>query len=347
VILATYNRPDLLRHAIASVLDQTFQDFELLVVNDGGAREARSIVESFDSSKIRYFYKEEQGGHRSALNVGLRAARGKYIAYLDDDDVYFPHHLQTVVEAAEAEGLDFVCSRNRWVKGHWEDGRWIETEDLTQQKPFSVKRLHASAVIADLTVLHTRSLVERVGLFWEDPQRGGEWEYWVRCSHQVPIKRLDAVTAEVRGSTLPTNQPARAQVFTRLWRMYFGSAFGEVVLATAAWHSGDENACWQYMERIDGFWAFLRHRSREHLWDVALSCPDTKSRELLERLAAFHPAWVALEFLEGLKRGEIRDLFSRFPLRAYGYTGRYILNSPGAILSALMRHGRTKRKSLH
>lgn len=333
VILATYNRPDLLRHAVSSVLDQTFQDFELLVVNDGGTHEAESVIDSFDSPKIRYFYKEEQGGHRSAMNVGLRAARGKYIAYLDDDDIYFPNHLQTVVETAEKEKLDFVCSRNRWVKGKWRDGCWIEFEDLTEFAPFSVKRLHKSAIIADLTVLHTRALVEKVGLFWKDPPRGGEWEYWVRCSHHVPIRRLDTITGEVRGSTLPATQPARAQFFTELWRIFFGSACGTVSLAAGAWHNEDEEAyCW-HMDRIDTQSHYLNQQSFSLLWNIGLVDHGQRGRALLEMLVRAQPARAGLQLQQELISRNRTDTLSQFPLTGYARLGLYLLNNPRSLLN--------------
>ena len=318
VILATRNRPAALRNAISSVLAQTFQDFELLVINDGGSEDAEAVVRSFNSPKIRHFYKKA-GGHRTAMNLGLQVARGKYTAYLDDDDVYFPEHLETLVGSAEADKLDFVCSRNRWVVGKWEGSEWVETQDLTRQEPFSLERLHTSAVIADLTVLHSRGLAERVGKFWEEPLRGGEWEYWVRCSHYVPIRRLAAVTGEVRvlNPTLPLNQPARAAFFTALWRNYFKSAFGHALAAAAAWHCGDADRFQQHLHSMEGHWPYLSRRSLELLSEIGLKCPNPTTRFILLNLAKHHQAWFLKRLVTGPHPLEKVRTAASLPLAGY------------------------------
>ncbi len=339
VILATRNRPVALRHAISSVLNQTFQDFELLVINDGGSDEAGAIAESYGSPKIRYFYKET-GGHRTAMNLGLRVARGKYIAYLDDDDVYFPKHLETVVASAEADKLDFVCSRNRWVVGKWRDDAWVATQDLTQQEPFSLERLHASAVIADLTVLHRRSLAERVGEFWEEPLRGGEWEYWVRCSHHVPIKRLEAVTGEVRVATpgLPLNQPARACLFTHLWVNYFRSAFGHAILAASARSCNDASAFEEHLNCSEGYWPYLSRRSLELLWDIAAALEEPRSQDVLRQIATFHPAWLLGRLAAHPLSKDRLSVLASLPVANYLSLSRYILTHLGAVAGAQRLH---------
>jgi len=89
VILATQNRPDTLPECVESVLCQTLGDFEVLVINDGGPKEIEALVNQFRSPRGPLLL-EGARGHRTAMNLGLKIARGKYIAYLDDDDVYFP-----------------------------------------------------------------------------------------------------------------------------------------------------------------------------------------------------------------------------------------------------------------
>ncbi len=75
------------------------------MVNDAGD-DVRAVVERFASPKIRYLCHETNKGLAASRNTGIRAARGKYIAYLDDDDIFFPDHLETLVTALEGEHLD-------------------------------------------------------------------------------------------------------------------------------------------------------------------------------------------------------------------------------------------------
>ena len=108
VIIATYNRSAALRHAIASVLAQTFTDFELLVVGDGCTDDSATVVASFGDARIRWTNLAANSGHQSAPNnEGLCQARGELIAYLGHDDLWLPHHLE-VLTAAIDKGADMA-----------------------------------------------------------------------------------------------------------------------------------------------------------------------------------------------------------------------------------------------
>ena len=92
IIIPTYNRAHLLSIAIQSVLDQTFDDWELIVVDDGSTDDTKKVVEKFEREGVRYVYQENKE-LSAARNTGIRAAFGSYICFLDDDDYYLPTHL--------------------------------------------------------------------------------------------------------------------------------------------------------------------------------------------------------------------------------------------------------------
>jgi glycosyltransferase involved in cell wall biosynthesis len=102
IIIPTYNRPDFLFRAIESGLQQTFQDFEVLVINDGsnkGLDAYEEITKKCDSlSSSIFFFTKENGGVSSARNLGIERAKGQYICFLDDDDYYLPNHLEKLFE---------------------------------------------------------------------------------------------------------------------------------------------------------------------------------------------------------------------------------------------------------
>ncbi len=100
VLMGTYNRPGFLKEAIQSVVDQDLKDWELLVMNDGGT-DVRYVVEEFNDPRIRYFQDEVNRGLAVRLNFGLEKARGKYIAYLGDDDLFYPNHLEVLSSALD------------------------------------------------------------------------------------------------------------------------------------------------------------------------------------------------------------------------------------------------------
>ncbi|NCU32160.1 MAG: glycosyltransferase family 2 protein, partial [Candidatus Moranbacteria bacterium] len=89
ILMTTYNRGSLIKESIESILNQSYQNFELLIGNDGGSSEVGNIIASFNSPKIRYFHFPENRGKSAVLNDLVRESVGLYIAYLDDDDIYY------------------------------------------------------------------------------------------------------------------------------------------------------------------------------------------------------------------------------------------------------------------
>lgn len=98
VIVPTYNRAQLLPRAIKSVLNQTYPNFELIIVDDGSTDDTEKIVKSFNDSRIIYYKHKENKGALSAQNTGFRIMKGKYVCQFGSDDELFPDALQTVVD---------------------------------------------------------------------------------------------------------------------------------------------------------------------------------------------------------------------------------------------------------
>jgi glycosyltransferase involved in cell wall biosynthesis len=96
VIIPTYNRAGMLPLAIESILRQTYQDWELVIVSDGSTDNTAQVVRRYQDPRIKY-YEKKNGGPSSARNLGLRLAQGEYIAYCDDDDTIAPYHLEVLV----------------------------------------------------------------------------------------------------------------------------------------------------------------------------------------------------------------------------------------------------------
>jgi glycosyltransferase involved in cell wall biosynthesis len=93
VVIPVYNRADVLGRALQSVLAQTFQDFEIVVVDDGSRDDPRAAVEAIGDPRIRYVRQENKGG-AAARNRGFDEAHGMFVALLDSDDRFLPHHLE-------------------------------------------------------------------------------------------------------------------------------------------------------------------------------------------------------------------------------------------------------------
>jgi len=97
VIIPTYNRAILLRRAIQSVCHQTYENWELLVMDDGSADNTEQTVKAFPDSRIHY-HKLKHGERSTARNLGIQRACGKYICFMDDDDIYGADYLRKFFE---------------------------------------------------------------------------------------------------------------------------------------------------------------------------------------------------------------------------------------------------------
>ena len=163
VLLPTFNRRAFLPAAIQSIRDQTFRDWRLLVVNDGG-EDVSDIVAGFGDPRIEW-HDRPHLGKAAALNYGLGLVRSKYVAYMDDDDLVYPFHLADLVALAEREGAELIYSDTLAI---WTDldgketRRTVENED---DVTFGDIRLFNK--INHKQILHTKRLADEAGPYDE------------------------------------------------------------------------------------------------------------------------------------------------------------------------------------
>jgi glycosyltransferase involved in cell wall biosynthesis len=100
VLVPTFNRRRYLARALASVVRQSYQNLQIILINDGG-EDVSDIVNSFGDQRLMFIDRKENRGKAHSLNEALAQAEGKYVAYLDDDDLYYPNHIETLVDALE------------------------------------------------------------------------------------------------------------------------------------------------------------------------------------------------------------------------------------------------------
>lgn len=109
IVIPIFNCGRYIRTAIESVLSQTLQDFEVIVIDDGSTDNSRDVVRSFSDRRIRLIEEYENAGPSRARNIGIDAAKGQWIAILDGDDWYDPQRLKTLLEIAISEQVDAIA----------------------------------------------------------------------------------------------------------------------------------------------------------------------------------------------------------------------------------------------
>lgn len=102
VIIPLYNHERFIKEAVDSVLNQSFQDFELIIVNDGSTDNSEDIIKNIKDDKIIYLYQENKGAH-NAINRGIHISRGEYVSILNSDDIYYPNRFEEILKIFEAD----------------------------------------------------------------------------------------------------------------------------------------------------------------------------------------------------------------------------------------------------
>lgn len=198
IILTTYNRPHLLKDALDSLGRQTLRDFEVILVNDHGAP-VEHLLAACDFP-VTYIRQGRNRGISAARNAGLRQASGRYVAYLDDDDLYLPHHLATLAEAFERDPDCVAYTDAEYVQEVVRDGKRIEQGRSMPYRhdDFDPERLLTANYIPVNTWAHPREAIAAVGEFDEGLAAYEDWDMLLRLLANRRFVHVPTVTAEVR-----------------------------------------------------------------------------------------------------------------------------------------------------
>ncbi len=178
VIILTRNRAHMLPTAIESVLGQTFRDIELIVVDDASTDDTPSVVAHY-GPRVRYVRKPHNEGEAAGRNTGLHAAIGEFIAFLDDDDYYFPEKIALQVRMLDARpeiGLAYCRFVYADAQGKpvWQSGVLPEGDVLAELVSFCFVLSHAP--------LTRRSSFEQIGDFDTTLPSSPDWDMWLRMA---------------------------------------------------------------------------------------------------------------------------------------------------------------------
>jgi glycosyltransferase involved in cell wall biosynthesis len=167
VIIPTYDRAHLVSRAIKSVLNQTYQDFEIIVVDDGSTDNTEEVVKNLNDPRIRHIPHEKNRGLSAARNTGIRAARGEYIAFLDDDDLWLPLKLEKQLRRFQSSRPEVGVIYTGWA---YTDPN-IRVF-FGERKPRHRGKLRAAQMVgfitSIITILVRKGALEEAGYFDED-----------------------------------------------------------------------------------------------------------------------------------------------------------------------------------
>jgi GT2 family glycosyltransferase len=221
VIVPTYNRPEMLVEAIKSILEQTFGDCEIIVVNDAGP-DVSGIVEDLNKeNNITCVRHSVNRGLAAARNTGIKLSRGEYIAYLDDDDIFYPDHLGTLVNYLEGSDHEIAYTDAHRAHQVKEKDKYITTKiDLPYSQDFDYDKILVTNFVPVLCFMHKKECLEKTGLFDESLPVLEDWDLWIRMSRIYKMPHIRKVTAEFRARNDGTSMSSQgAETFYRTGRL--------------------------------------------------------------------------------------------------------------------------------
>lgn len=195
IVMPTYNRGHCLDRAIASVLDQDYPQWELIIVDNHSTDDTEAVIARFPDPRIRVMKIHNNGLIAASRNMGIRAARGKYVAFLDSDDWWVKKKLSVSVKALES-GADVVFHDLYLITSLPAKVRsWKRARTWQVRRPVFQDLLRRGNALSNSSVVARRELLEKCGGLSEDPQlsMSVDFDGWLRLAkHTDAFVRLDA-----------------------------------------------------------------------------------------------------------------------------------------------------------
>ncbi len=182
VIIPTYNRPSFLTKAIGSVLNQTFKDFTIIVVDDGSSEDGTTrVVEGFRDERIKCVRNETNMGEGRSRNIGLMNSNAEYIAFLDDDE-WLPEKLELEVNLLESLPSKVGGVYTGFTGIENSSGKVLYERIPKKRGDVYHEMIHENVVGTSSTVLLRRECFKRAGQFDESIPYGLDYDMWIRIS---------------------------------------------------------------------------------------------------------------------------------------------------------------------
>lgn len=185
IIVPTYNTEKFIRSTIESVQNQTYANWEMVLVDDASTDKTVSIIKEFaqQDNRIKLFELQENRGNGFARNAALEKATGKYIAYLDADDLWFPQKLEKQINFLKANNLHFTFSFYDSID---EEGNNLNRR-VESPNPLTYKQLFFCNYVGNLTAIYDADYFGKIIL--EASQKRQDWRIWLTILKQIEIAK--------------------------------------------------------------------------------------------------------------------------------------------------------------
>ena len=198
VLMPVYNAEKFLKEAIDSILNQSFKDFEFLIINDGSTDRSKKIILSYQDPRIRFFENKKNLGVAKTLNRGLRLAKGKYVARMDADDISLPNRLELQFRTLKGDkNLVIISSHFDRIN---EKGNFISSFKLAHSSEEIYYELQFRNCLGHPTVIFDKEIIVNEFGGHNEKYEAEDYDLWLRISKKYKIVKLNKALVKVRYS---------------------------------------------------------------------------------------------------------------------------------------------------
>ncbi len=242
VIMPSYNTAHLIKESIDSVLNQTYANFELIIIDDCSTDNTDEVVAEYKDERIVYLKNEEHGGAAVSRNHGLREAKGKWVAFLDSDDLWEKDKLSKQVAFMQENGYNFSYTNYEKID---EQGNSLNCV-VSGPKKISKRKMRKYCWIGCLTVMYDR---EHVGLIQiENIQKNNDYAMWLKVCKKADCYLLNETLAKYRkGRTGSIRTIKTSRLITWYYKMY---RLCEKKCVIPAWYCTFRNVFFGVLKKI-------------------------------------------------------------------------------------------------
>lgn len=230
VVIPSYNHSRFIREAVDSVLNQTYRNIELIVIDDGSSDNSMDILLSYNDTRIQVIAQENQGAH-NAINNGLKLAKGEYLAILNSDDIYEKNRFEIMIDAMQqSPETEFMCSyirvintagKDLGIKKGWRNMQsWLVPHpelSFGEQDGFKGNLIMTNFTSTTSNFLFTRKLYERIGGM-RNLRFAHDWDFALRAAEVTECKLIEQPLMRYRiheSNTISSNR--KWMLFEIVW----------------------------------------------------------------------------------------------------------------------------------
>ncbi|HSG30394.1 MAG TPA: glycosyltransferase [Thermodesulfobacteriota bacterium] len=187
IIIPTFNRKVFIKTAVDSVLNQTYEDFELIIVDDGSVDGTDKLIKEYTDKRIKYFYQENRGVS-SARNKGIKESKGEYLSFLDSDDTWVNTKLERTAEYINRfPDIKIFHSNEVWYR----NGNLLN-QKIKHKKPDGYVYPYALPLccIGMSTAVVKRDLFDEIGMFDQSLPACEDYDLWLRATYKYQVKLI-------------------------------------------------------------------------------------------------------------------------------------------------------------